>query len=503
MRDRVLKNRGTSIIQKSVAEIPIGNCHLPFGDCKWQFAYSKLPIAICHLAIAYFYLLIAYCRLPIAVCPLPFAYCPLPFAYCKLPIANCRLPIANCLLLFARCLLPIAFCLFLFNCKKNNDNENLAGPDEYYTCSMDPQVIENKAGNCPICHMKLIKVKKNTLKMGQIKLSTQQIRLANISYDTLHVQMLAKEINLTGNVMIDQNNSEAISSKIPGRIDKLIIKNIGDYIKKGQLLYEIYSEELNAAEEEYLIATQKENIASADKKLTSQFSSAAKNKLLLYGMNERQINQIKTAKKIIKTVPVYAASSGYVNELSIAEGNYISTGTTLFRIASLTSLWVEAQVYLPYLYYIKPGTIARFTIPSAGLESFIGKVIFIAPQVQSPERFVLARFKITNSTQQIKPGSLANIIITTEKKKALVLPIEAIIQDSKGANVWVKNTDSVFENKMIKIGMQNSRQVEILEGLKEGEIVVVSGAYLLNSEYIFKKGANPMEGHKDMPGMKM
>ncbi len=475
MKNKVINDKGTSIIQKPVAEMQFANCHSQISNWKLPFAYSKLPIAICHLAIAYCLLLIA---------------------YCLLPIAHCRLPIANCLL-------PIAFCLFLFNCKKNTDNENLAGPDEYYTCSMDPQVIENKAGNCPICHMKLIKVKKNTLKSGQIKLSTQQIKLANISYDTLHVQMLAKEINLTGNVMVDQNYSNVISARIPGRIDKLYVKNIGDYIQKDQLIYEIYSEELNAAEEEYLIATQKENIASADKKLTSQFSSSAKNKLLLYGLSERQINQIKTTKQILKTVGVYSASSGYVNELSISEGNYISTGTTLFRIASLTTLWVEAQVYLPYLDYIKPGTVARFTIPSASLESFTGKVIFIAPQVQSPERFVLARFKITNPTQHIKPGSLANIIITTAKKKALVLPIAAIIQDSKGANVWVKNTDGVFENKMIKIGMQNSRQVEILEGLNEGEIVVVSGAYLLNSEYIFKKGANPMEGHKEMPGMKM
>lgn len=426
----------------------------------------------------------------------PIVNCRLPFTYFVLPIALCRLQIAYCFLI-------ITYSFFLFNCKKNTDNINLAGTDEYYTCSMDPQVIENKAGNCPICHMKLIKVKKNTLKSGQIRLSTQQIRLANISYDTLHVQMLVKEINLTGNVMIDQNNSDAISARIPGRIDKLYIKNTGDYIQKDQLLFEIYSEELNATEEEYLIATQKENIASADKNLTSQFSSAAKNKLSLYGMSEKQIKQIKTTKQIIKTLPVYSASSGYVNELSIAEGNYISTGTTLFRIASLTSLWVEAQVYLPYLDYIKPGTVARFTIPSIGLESFTGKVIFIAPQVQSPERFVLARFKIFNPNQQIKPGSLANIIITTAKKKALVLPIDAIIQDSKGANVWVKNTNGVFENKMIKIGMQNSRQVEVLEGLNEGDIVVVSGAYLLNSEYIFKKGANPMEGHKDMPGMKM
>ena len=98
---------------------------------------------------------------------------------------------------------------------------------------------------------------------------------------------------------------------------------------------------------------------------------------------------------------------------------------------------------------------------------------------------------------------LANITLQTEKKKSLSLPVDAIIQDSQGANVWVRNNDGVFENKMVTTGTQNSRQIEIIDGLTEGEVVVITGAYLLNSEYIFKKGANPMEGHQDMPGMKM
>ncbi len=98
---------------------------------------------------------------------------------------------------------------------------------------------------------------------------------------------------------------------------------------------------------------------------------------------------------------------------------------------------------------------------------------------------------------------LANILFRTELKKSLLLPMDAIIQDSNGANVWLFKKDGVFENRMVKTGIQNSYQIEIVEGLKEGDVVVVSGAYLLNSEYIFKKGANPMEGHKDMPGMEM
>lgn len=372
----------------------------------------------------------------------------------------------------------------------------MAGSDEYYTCSMDPQVIENKAGNCPICHMKLIKVKKNNLKEGQIKLSAQQIKLANITYDTVAIHDFAKEITLTGKVTVDQNLSDAISARVQGRIENLAVKNIGDYVKKGQLLYEIYSEELNSHQEEYLLTFQSTTPLEG-------FREAAKSKLLLYGMNESQINQLKQSKTVVQTVPIYSTIEGVITEVSVTEGSYVSSGSTLFRFTSLQSLWVEAQVYLPYLQFLKIGTDASFSIPAASEKLFSGGVIFIAPEIQSPQRFVLARFHIISPSEQIKPGMLANITLQTEKKKALIIPVNAIIQDSKGANVWVRNNDGIYENRMVTVGMQNSRQIEITDGLDEGDVVVITGAYLLNSEYIFKKGANPMEGHQSMPGMKM
>ncbi len=382
------------------------------------------------------------------------------------------------------------------SCNNHDTHAEMAGSDEYYTCSMDPQVVENKAGNCPICHMKLIKVKKNNLRAGQIKLSAQQIKLANITYDTVAIHEFAKEITLTGKVTVDQNLSDAISARVQGRIENLAVKNIGDYVKKGQLLYEIYSEELNSLQEEYLLTFQSTTPVEG-------FREAAKNKLLLYGMNDSQINQLKQSKTVFQTVPVYSTIEGFVTEVSVVEGSYVPSSSTLFRFTSLQSLWVEAQVYLPYLQFLKIGTDASFSIPAASEKLFSGGVIFIAPEIQSPQRFVLARFHIISPSEQIKPGMLANITLQTEKKKALIIPVNAIIQDSKGANVWVRNNDGIYENRMVTVGMQNSRQIEITDGLDEGDVVVITGAYLLNSEYIFKKGANPMEGHQSMPGMKM
>lgn len=394
----------------------------------------------------------------------------------------------------------------IISCNNPKSIELSANPDEYYTCSMDPQVMENKPGNCPICHMKLIKVKKNNLKEGQIKLSEQQIKLANITYDTLRENELSKEFTLTGKVTIDQNLTEAISSKIQGRVVKLYLKNIGDHINKGQILYEIYSEDLNIAQQEYIAAIQ-------STPLLRGLVEGARNKLLLYGMTESQINNLKITKHVLNHVPYFANADGFVSEIFIVEGNYISTGSVLFELSSFNSLWVEAQVYLPYLPFVKNETEATFLIPSSGEKIFNGKIIFIDPQVQTPERFVLARFLIENPAPQIKPGMLVNISIQASKTKALTLPIDAIIQNSVGVNVWVRNKDGVFENKMVVTGVQNSSQVEIKSGLSKGDIVVITGAYLLNSEYVFKKGASPMAGHghkalqetttQSMPGMNM
>jgi Cu(I)/Ag(I) efflux system membrane fusion protein len=384
----------------------------------------------------------------------------------------------------------------------------MAGSGEYYTCSMDPQVHENVPGNCPICHMNMIKVKKNELKKGQIKLSTEQILLAGIQWDTLRENNISKEILLTGKVAVNQTLAEAVSSKVKGRIDSLNVKNVGDYIHKGERLYQIYSEDMNSAQQEYLLAIGKEKLTGGDKNMLSQFKSAAKNKLLLFGMSEAQIVDLESKGKVMNRISIYAQTDGFVSDIFIAEGNYVESGTMLFHLSSLQSLWVEAEAYLSYLTYLKIGTDGVFSIPAAGEKTYNGKIIFIAPQVQSPERFVLARFEISNPTEKIKPGMMATITLQTGKKKALTLPLDAVIQDSKGATVWVRNPEGVFEIRMVKTGLQNSREIEVTEGLLEGDVVVTRGSYLLNSEYIFKNGANPMEGmdmkkKETMPGMNM
>ena len=187
-------------------------------------------------------------------------------------------------------ILTITAFLMFASCKSKK--EIPGDPDTYFTCSMDPQVIEYKPGKCPICHMELTPVKKSSgAKKDEIQLSEQQIQLGNIQTDTIRSGNIGDQVVLTATLNFDQMKTSSVSSRVMGRVERLYYKNLGDYIKKGSSLYDIYSEELNNAEQEYLLALDKKK-AFADE-TTIDFDlliQSAKNKLILWP--ERQLEAI-------------------------------------------------------------------------------------------------------------------------------------------------------------------------------------------------------------------
>ncbi|MBS1904708.1 MAG: efflux RND transporter periplasmic adaptor subunit [Bacteroidetes bacterium] len=383
-------------------------------------------------------------------------------------------------------LLALVLLVAFVSCKSEKQKEDGLAPDEYYTCSMDPQVTEYHAGRCPICHMEMIKVKKHQLKAGEIRLSTQQQQLANIKLETIGLQPTATELTLEGTVTIDQERASAISSRVAGRITRLAVRSGAEPVARGAVLYSIYSEELNAAQAEYLAASRRS--ASGD------VAAAAKQRLRLYGMSDEMIAEIARSGKIMNEVPFTATSSGYVTGATVSEGDYVSEGSTLFELADLGSLWVEAQVPVAFLTGLHEGDEATFTIPGSQLPEQRGSVIFIQPHLQQNEHYVSVRFRLDHPPTDLRPGMLANISLRKEPHIALTLPHGAVEQDSHGASVWVLRSDGVFEIKMVTLGIENPNGVEITSGLSDGDKVVISGAYLLTSEYTFKNGASPMAG---------
>lgn len=186
--------------------------------------------------------------------------------------------------------LAIILLIFVFVSCKNKKAAVVADPDVYYTCSMDPQIKENKPGKCPICKMDLTIAKKSmSAAMDEIELSEQQIQLGNILMDTIRNGSVGDQVVLTATVNFDQLKENAVSSRVMGRVDKLYFKNTGEFVNKGARLFDVYSEELNNAKQEYLLELEKQKTLDNSIIDFTQLVDAAKNKLLLWGMRESQI----------------------------------------------------------------------------------------------------------------------------------------------------------------------------------------------------------------------
>ena len=393
--------------------------------------------------------------------------------------------------------LTIILLLLFFTSCKNKKAAVVTDPDVYYTCSMDPQIKENKPGKCPICKMDLTIAKKNTgSAMDEIELSEQQIQLGNILTDTIRIGSVGDQMVLSATVNFDQLKENAVSSRVMVRVDKLYFKNTGEFVSKGARLLDLYSEELNNAKQEYLLELEKQKTLDNSIIDFNQLVEAAKNKLLLWGMNASQIEELAKNKKATLLTTFYSSASGYISAMDIKEGDYVQEGGTVVRLADLSTVWVEAQVYTSQLSFIDKGEEAIVQFPDMQGKEIKGRIEFINPEINPETRINLIRVSIPNPGNQLKPGMAAYVVIKNRESKSLSLPSDAVIRDGRGTSVWIQTSDHKFKYKMVEIGLESNGRVEIKSGLKDRDIVVVSGAYLLNSEYIFKIGANPMEGMK-------
>ncbi len=387
----------------------------------------------------------------------------------------------------------ISFLVFV-SCQNKKEPVKEAGT--HFTCSMDPQVVESKPGKCPICHMQLTEVKKNaSANNDELLLSEQQIQLGNIKTDTIRNGSIGDQLILTGTLNFDQMKSSAVSSRVMGRVEKMYFKNTGEYVKKGTPLYDLYSEELNNAKQEYLLVLDKKKTFSNETTIDfDQLLHAAKNKLLLWGLSDEQIQSLEKNKSSNAITTFFSTSSGYITELEVREGDYVMEGGTIIKLADLSSLWAEAQVYTSQLADIDNRSLATVQLPDFDGKEIKGRIEFVNPEINPDTRINLIRVSIANPGNQLKPGMPAYVVIKSPRKKSLTLPIDAVLRDGKGATVWVRSANGSFKSRMVELGLESDDRIEILSGLSAGDIVVISGAYLIQSEYIFKKGANPMEG---------
>lgn len=330
---------------------------------------------------------------------------------------------------------------------------------------------------------------------NMVMLTKEEMVKANIQVDTARIKNISEQSTLTGVVTVNEKQVAVISSRVKGRLERVYIRITGEYISKGKLVYDIYSEELLADENDYLLALEQYRNAVTQKETARRLADGARKKLLQWTITEEQIRELETTNKPSPSLSFYSNTDGYVTELSAREGEYVEIGSPILKIADLSAIWVEAQAYSDEVRYLKqqPKLLVEFEVAPGKLKS--GEIVFDNPALEMNQKVNLIRVQVDNRENILKPGMMACIYVKRNEKKTLVIPKSALLIE-KVVSVWVQTSIGMFEPRMVTTGVENKSEVEIISGLMEGDIVVTSGAYLLKSEQTVKQGSNSMGGMK-------
>ena len=348
----------------------------------------------------------------------------------------------------------------------------------YWVAPMDANYKRDKPGKSPM-GMDLVPVYDDggkgpdegpgTIRISPDVVNNLGVRTAIVSYKSLHT-----EINTVGYVAYDEDKLVHIHPRVQGWIEKLYVKAIGDPVKKGQPLYEIYSPELVNAQEELLLALDRKN---------SRLISAAENRLSALQLPKSSIVKLKKTKKVQQTITFYSPQNGVVENLKIREGFFVKPGSTLMSIGDLSEVWVEAEVFERQAGQVKTGTPVTMTLDYLPGKTWQGKVDYIYPTLDAKTRTVKVRLRFKNEEGEFKPNMFAQIAIhTTGDEQVLLIPKEALIRTGNQDRVVLALGEGSFKSVAVKVGRYDSESVEILEGLSDGEKIVSSAQFLLDSE---------------------
>jgi len=393
-------------------------------------------------------------------------------------------------------LIALGFMVFTLPSCKDPEHDKTAEAAKY-TCPMHPQIVNNGPGTCPICGMDLVPVNSSGGK-NELSLSESQIQMANIRTMKISSSSFSTSKVLNGRLIVNPERTVVVSSRYSGRVEKLYVRATGGSVNKGQALFQVYSEELQTLQQDYLLQL-KQVAAFPEEKIYGSMREAAKNKLRLFGLSDQQIRALDQNGKTSPLLTVYSNASGTVTELNITEGQYVAEGTQVLKLENLDQLWLEMDVYPNEIAGLKIGTRVKVAINGMNENEQSVQIDFISPQLDPSTQVLKVRAPIQNPGN-LQAGMQATVFLpVAEMSDAMSLPLDAVLKDEKGSHVWVKTAKNTFSPRMVKTGTESSDQIIILSGLEDVKEVVISGAYLLSSEFILKKGADPMAGH-DMNG---
>tara|TARA_R110000737_G_scaffold332220_1_gene348980 strand:+ start:3063 stop:4883 length:1821 start_codon:yes stop_codon:yes gene_type:complete len=348
----------------------------------------------------------------------------------------------------------------------------------YWVAPMDANYKRDKAGKSPM-GMDLVPVYDDGGKgpdegPGTIRISPDVVNNLGVRTSTASYKSLHTEINTVGYVTYDEDKLVHIHPRVEGWIEKLYIKAVGDPVKKNQPLYDIYSPALVNAQEELLLALDRKN---------NRLISAAENRLAALQLPKSAIEKLKETKKVQQTITFYSPQNGVVENLKIREGFFVKPGSTLMSIGDLSEVWIEGEVFERQAGQVKTGTPITMTLDYLPGKTWQGQVDFIYPTLDAKTRTVKVRIRFKNENGDFKPNMFAQIAIhTTGDEQALLIPKEALIRTGNQDRVVLALGEGSFKSVAVRVGRYDSESVEILEGLNEGEEIVSSAQFLLDSE---------------------
>lgn len=350
---------------------------------------------------------------------------------------------------------------------------------KYWYDPMVPGQKFDKPGKSPFMDMMLQPKYANETSDGEeggVAISSQTAQNLGIRVEKVRMQNFGEALSAVGRIEADERRFYAVQTRMPGFVEKLTVRALGDPVRKGQKIAEIYAPEILAAQQEYLTLISL-NQVDADGAL----KRAARNRLKLLGMTESEINAITKTGKASTRFGVYAPASGVLTELGVREGAQLMSGTSLMQIADLSQVWLLAEVPERDAGRLKLGLEAEVQLQSLVGETFNGKVSYLYPTLDAESRTLQVRVELPNKQNRLRPGMYGDVLFTGQTYQALSVASESIIATGKRKIVIVKEA-SGYRPAEITTGQERNNQTEILSGLAEGEEVVASGQFLLDSE---------------------
>ena len=415
---------------------------------------------------------------------------------------------------------------------------------QQYTCGMHPFVITDEPGLCPICNMTLTPLKAGTGGSSQATAATPAAKKwrspmdptyirdapgkdymghdlvpvtedgsgqGTISIDPVTAQnmgvrtekvvqrTLVKTIRTVGLLTYEEGRQYSVNSKIDGWIEKLFVNQEGQMITKGQPLMQIYSPELVAAQQEFLLALEN-NRKQADSPVAGIAESAgrlleaARTRLKYWDISPNQINSIEKTGQISKTLTLYSPHTGVVTMKKALEGMRTMAGEELLQISDISTIWVNADIFEYEMPWVRVGQSARIELPFAAGRVFEGKITYIYPYLKNETRTARARIELANPGLELKPDMYATVNIETGAVDgALAIPSNAILNSGRGQTVFVALGGGKYEPRQVKSGLtDDAGYIQILSGLREDESVVVSAQFMLDSESTLREAVQKM-----------